>query len=73
MPSSIDYVEKPGNLQDQVAMASHSQAQLRSEGNASNARKSSPENHSDNLDRGQEARFGFTNIGSTGTVSSFLR
>ncbi|XP_043272766.1 uncharacterized protein [Venturia canescens] len=67
--TSIDYIEKPSNLhRDQVAMPSHSQAQLRSEANSSNARRSgNPDNRNDNPDRLQEPRFGFTNIGSTGT------
>ncbi|XP_029174248.1 uncharacterized protein LOC114942925 [Nylanderia fulva] len=59
VPSSISYVEKHAKAQDQIAMPS---SQVKQE----NPPKRESEMN-DVTDRGQEARFGFTNIGSTGS------
>ncbi|XP_072749628.1 uncharacterized protein [Anoplolepis gracilipes] len=61
IPSSISYVEKHAKAQDQVAMPS-SQIKQREE----NPPKRESEMN-DVTDRGQEPRFGFTNIGGTGS------
>ncbi|XP_011697168.1 PREDICTED: uncharacterized protein LOC105455497 [Wasmannia auropunctata] len=60
MPSSISYMDKQAKAQDQVAMPS---SQIKQHDEAS--KRESETN--DIADRGQEARFGFTNIGSTGS------
>jgi len=54
VPSSISYMEKQPKAQDQVTPSQIKQRE--SETN-------------DITDRNQEARFGFTNIGGTGSVS----
>lgn len=54
-------MEKQAKAQDQVAMPS----QIKQHNEAS--KRESETN--DIADRGQEARFGFTNIGGTGSVS----
>ncbi|XP_011052269.1 PREDICTED: uncharacterized protein LOC105144802 [Acromyrmex echinatior] len=59
VPSSISYMEKQAKAQDQVAMPS----QIKQHDEAS---KREPETN-DIADRSQEARFGFTNVGSTGS------
>lgn len=64
VPSSITYMEKQAKVQDQVAMPS--QINQREE----TTKRDSETN--DIADRSQEARFGFTNIGSTGSVSNIL-
>ncbi|XP_014486690.1 PREDICTED: uncharacterized protein LOC106750699 [Dinoponera quadriceps] len=57
VPSSITYIEKQAKVQDQVAMTSQI-----------NQREETPKRDSNDItDRNQEARFGFTNIGSTGS------
>ncbi|XP_019883527.2 uncharacterized protein LOC105252653 [Camponotus floridanus] len=61
VPSSISYMEKHAKVQDQIAMPS-SQIKQREE----NPLKRESEMN-DVTDRGQEARFGFTNIGGTGS------
>lgn len=63
VPSSMIYLEKNGKSQDQIAMPS--ETKLRSE---SSTRRSDVDDN-DITDRSQEARFGFTNLGSTGSVS----
>lgn len=55
-------MEKQAKAQDQVAMPS---SQIKQHSEAS--KRESETN--DIGDRGQEARFGFTNVGSTGSVS----
>ncbi|XP_008211697.3 uncharacterized protein LOC100115157 [Nasonia vitripennis] len=62
-PSSIDYTQKAGKAQDQIALASQSKS--RSDGDVKTA--------NDLSDRNQEPRFGFTNVGdNTGYgVSSY--
>ncbi|XP_012226366.2 uncharacterized protein [Linepithema humile] len=60
VPSSISYMEKHGKAEDQIAMPS-SQIKQRDE----TPKRESETN--DISDRNQEARFGFTNIGSTGS------
>lgn len=55
-------MEKQGKAQDQVAMPSSQDKQH----NEPSKRESET---NDIVDRGQEARFGFTNIGGTGSVS----
>lgn len=57
------YLEKNGKSQDQIAMPS--EPKLRSE----TSTKQSDVDNNDITDRNQEARFGFTNLGSTGSVS----
>ncbi|XP_018300055.1 uncharacterized protein [Mycetomoellerius zeteki] len=59
VPSSISYMEKQAKAQDQVAMPS----QIKQHDEAS--KRESETN--DIADRSQEARFGFTNVGSTGS------
>ncbi|KAK1117252.1 hypothetical protein K0M31_016805 [Melipona bicolor] len=61
VPSSMIYLEKNGKSQDQIAMPS--EPKLRSE---TSTRRSDVDNN-DITDRNQEARFGFTNLGSTGS------
>ncbi|CAL7951076.1 unnamed protein product [Xylocopa violacea] len=61
IPSSMIYLEKSAKSQDQIAMPS--QAESRSE--ASTKRADADTN--DITDRNQEPRFGFTNLGSTGS------
>lgn len=65
MPSSIAYIKKQTKVQDQVAMPS--QINQREE----TLRRDSETNNI--TDRSQEARFGFTNIGSTGSVNITLK
>ncbi|KYM96512.1 hypothetical protein ALC62_12879, partial [Cyphomyrmex costatus] len=60
VPSSISYMEKQAKAQDQVAMPS---SQIKQHDEAS--KRESETN--DIADRSQEARFGFTNVGSTGS------
>lgn len=60
VPSSISYMEKQAKAQDQVAMPS-SHLKQREEV----SKRESETN--DITDRNQEARFGFTNVGSTGS------
>ncbi|XP_011636271.1 uncharacterized protein LOC105426656 [Pogonomyrmex barbatus] len=60
VPSSISYMEKQAKAQDQVAMPS---SQIKQ--NDETSKRDSEVN--DISDRGQEARFGFTNIGGTGS------
>ncbi|XP_028044774.2 uncharacterized protein LOC105828652 [Monomorium pharaonis] len=60
VPSSISYMEKQAKAQDQVAMPS---SQIKQHAETS---KREPETN-DITDRNQEARFGFTNIGGTGS------
>ncbi|XP_050444973.1 uncharacterized protein LOC126848257 isoform X1 [Cataglyphis hispanica] len=62
VPSSISYVEKHAKAQDQIAMPSSQIIKQREE----NPPKRESEMN-DVTDRGQEARFGFTNIGGTGS------
>lgn len=63
MPSSISYVmEKQAKAQDQIAMPSQINQRVE------DASKRDSEAN-DITDRNQEARFGFTNIGGTGSVS----
>ncbi|KAG7200197.1 hypothetical protein KM043_000629 [Ampulex compressa] len=62
LPSSMAYLEKSGKAQDQVAMAS---SQGDSRGETSTKRGDAETN--DITGREQEPRFGFTNIGSTGS------
>ncbi|KAF7399690.1 hypothetical protein HZH68_008282 [Vespula germanica] len=61
IPSSITYMEKVGKAQDQVAMPS--QAEVRTD----TSTKHGETTINDISDRNQEARFGFTNIGSSGS------
>ncbi|XP_035726738.1 uncharacterized protein LOC118443612 [Vespa mandarinia] len=61
IPSSIAYMEKIGKAQDQVAMPS--QAEIRTD----TSMKHEETTINDISDRNQEARFGFTNIGSSGS------
>ncbi|KAK2583651.1 hypothetical protein KPH14_009586 [Odynerus spinipes] len=61
IPSSFAYLEKAGKSQDQVAMPS--QMDVRSD----TSTKRGETTINDISDRSQEARFGFTNIGSTGS------
>lgn len=56
-------MEKVGKAQDQVAMPS--QAEVRTD----TSTKHGETTINDISDRNQEARFGFTNIGSSGSVS----
>ncbi|CAK9813362.1 hypothetical protein ANTQUA_LOCUS7596 [Anthophora quadrimaculata] len=68
IPSSMIYMEKSGKSQDQLALPS--QLELRSE----TASKRGDTETNDITDRSQEPRFGFTNLGSTGSgygVSSY--
>ncbi|CAK9822722.1 hypothetical protein ANTRET_LOCUS1198 [Anthophora retusa] len=68
IPSSMIYMEKSGKSQDQLALPS--QLELRSE----TASKRGDTETNDITDRNQEPRFGFTNLGSTGSgygVSSY--
>ncbi|XP_011861534.1 PREDICTED: uncharacterized protein LOC105558446 [Vollenhovia emeryi] len=60
VPSSISYMDKQAKVQDQMAMPS---TQIKQHNEAS--KRESETN--DIADRGQEARFGFTNIGGTGS------
>ncbi|XP_024882135.1 uncharacterized protein LOC112461212 [Temnothorax curvispinosus] len=60
VPSSISYMEKQAKAQDQVAMPS---SQIKQHNEPS--KRESETN--DIVDRGQEARFGFTNVGGTGS------
>ncbi|KAF3421022.1 hypothetical protein E2986_09378 [Frieseomelitta varia] len=61
VPSSMIYLEKNGKSHDQIAMPS--EPKLRSETSTSR----SDVDNNDITDRSQEARFGFTNLGSTGS------
>ncbi|XP_017793711.1 PREDICTED: uncharacterized protein LOC108575433, partial [Habropoda laboriosa] len=68
VPSSMIYMEKSAKSQDQLAQPS--QLELRSE----TASKRGDTETNDITDRSQEPRFGFTNLGSTGSgygVSSY--
>ncbi|XP_015591125.1 uncharacterized protein LOC107265807 [Cephus cinctus] len=68
-PSPSGYMKKSEKAQDQIAMAS----QVRSESKASTTKRGSTDAN-EISDRNQEPRFGFTNIGGTGTgygVSSY--
>lgn len=65
VPSSMVYLEKNGKSQDQIAMPS--QVELRSE---TSTKRGDTESNSI-MDRSQDARFGFTNLGTTGSVSQF--
>lgn len=58
------YMEKAAKSQDQIAMPS--QVNSRTE-----TTKRGDTDTNDVTDRSQEPRFGFTNIGSTGSVSYF--
>ncbi|KAL0110072.1 hypothetical protein PUN28_013602 [Cardiocondyla obscurior] len=60
VPSSISYMEKQAKAQDQIAMPS---SQIKQQNEAS--KRESETN--DIADRSQEARFGFTNVGGTGS------
>ena len=65
IPSSVDYLEKSAlKSLDQMAMPS-----LRAQDTADSHKKLSSSQTNDVPDRTQEPRFGFTNIGGTGTVS----
>lgn len=59
------YLEKNAKSQDQIAMPS--EPRLRSE---TSTKRSDVDNDVDITDRSQEPRFGFTNLGSTGSVSN---
>ncbi|XP_014598666.1 PREDICTED: uncharacterized protein LOC106784064 [Polistes canadensis] len=61
IPSSLAYMEKAGKAQDQIAMPS--QAEVRTD----TSTKRGETTINDISDRNQEARFGFTNIGSSGS------
>ena len=61
VPSSMVYLEKNGKSQDQIAMPS--QVELRSE---TSTKRGDTESNSI-MDRSQDARFGFTNLGTTGS------
>ncbi|XP_043494370.1 uncharacterized protein LOC122519147 [Polistes fuscatus] len=61
IPSSIAYMEKAGKAQDQIAMPS--QAEVRTD----TSTKRGETTINEISDRNQEARFGFTNIGSSGS------
>lgn len=58
-------MEKVGKAQDQLAMPS--QAEIRMDATTKHGEAAGTIN--DISDRNQEARFGFTNIGSSGSVS----
>ncbi|XP_050590078.1 uncharacterized protein LOC126921988 isoform X1 [Bombus affinis] len=62
IPSSMIYLEKSAKSQDQIAMPS--EPRLRSE---ASTKRSDVDNDVDITDRSQEPRFGFTNLGSTGS------
>lgn len=64
MPSSADFMDKVDKTEDQVAMPSQS----RNADTMSATSKRSVAEENDVSEREQEPRFGFSSIGTTGTV-----
>ncbi|XP_012256222.3 uncharacterized protein LOC105686176 [Athalia rosae] len=75
MPSSVDFMRKSDNTEDQVAMPSQSRSTEAASPESGETLKRSVAEENDVSNREQEPRFGFTNIGTTGTgyggVSSY--
>ncbi|KAK0083824.1 hypothetical protein PV325_008144 [Microctonus aethiopoides] len=65
VPSSMDYYDKMAKSHDQMAVAS--ETQMKNETNVSTSRSLNTNDNDSATQRNQEPRFGFTNVGSTGS------
>lgn len=64
----MDYYDKMAKSHDQMAVAS--ETQMKNETNVSTSRSLNTNDNDSATQRNQEPRFGFTNVGSTGSVCS---
>lgn len=73
IPSSVDYLTKGSQKsRDQLALPSQ-RSDVSNESKESSSGKLATSSETNEIsDRSQEPRFGFTNVGGTGTVSKFF-